>query len=188
MTSPNIAFEFSAKDQWMIDRAKANGIVIPEIAMKASRWTRFPFFATCATLQRESSGGMNVWGGDKSGLYEGHHGKIVTQESYRHYKIERVASGNTEMQGCGPMQLTWWELQDEADAYGGCYNPMSNVLTGVNFLSNLRIKWITEHQPDTSNPDDMWRAVYNAWNDATYAEAMVTNRLPEWRDILANPH
>jgi hypothetical protein len=61
----------------------------------------------------------------------------VTQEKYEQYKRERVASDNRQMQGIGPCQLTWWEIQDEADAEGGCWRPEINMRVGFRHLAGL---------------------------------------------------
>ena len=41
------------------------------------------------------------------------------------------------MQGVGPCQLTWWELQDAADAQGGCWRPEINMRVGFGHLAAL---------------------------------------------------
>ena len=43
-----------------VEIAKANGIVIAEIAWDASRAVGVPYWATCAFLVQESAGGQNV--------------------------------------------------------------------------------------------------------------------------------
>lgn len=40
-------------------------------------------------------------------------------------------------QGVGPMQLTHWSLQDEADREGGCWVPAPNVRVGCRHLVRL---------------------------------------------------
>jgi len=172
----DISFDFTPKDIWMISQAKSNGILIPEIAMLACRWIGFNFAVTCAVLEVESGGGKNIYGGDPT-IFEGHHNKLVTQQNYHDYKLEREFYDKN--QGVGPMQLTQPDLQDEADRIGGCWNPMCNVLTGVNFLNKKR---------DTTAAQDSWLTVFNAWNDSIYAQRMVDERIPKWQSILANPH
>jgi hypothetical protein len=41
------------------------------------------------------------------------------------------------MQGVGPVQLTWWEFQDEADRRGGCWKPAINMEVGFERLAAL---------------------------------------------------
>ena len=61
----------------------------------------------------------------------------VTRTNYARYKRQRIASRNRSMQGVGPCQLTWWELQDAADAEGGCWRPEINMRTGFGHLAAL---------------------------------------------------
>ena len=39
------------------------------------------------------------------------------------------------MQGVGPCQLTYWTLQDAADALGGCWKPLANMRVGFSHLA-----------------------------------------------------
>jgi hypothetical protein len=41
------------------------------------------------------------------------------------------------MQGVGPLQLTWWEYQNRADLYGGCWKPKCNYRVGFRLLASL---------------------------------------------------
>ena len=41
------------------------------------------------------------------------------------------------MNGVGPMQLTWYTLQDQADALGGCWKVGPNIRVGCEYLSGL---------------------------------------------------
>lgn len=166
---PNDAvFTFSGNDQAKIKVAKALGIKIPEIAMIASRYVVFPFRITCAILEIETSGGENIFGGDDS-IWEGHHGKPVTEDAYRHFAIERDHYGKS--QGVGPMQLTFPPLQKQADFIGGCYNPMCNVLTGVDFLNGV---W-TEGDAEGSIEN---------WNSRPEYIEKFMNTLTRWRNEL----
>jgi len=81
----------------------------------------------CGFLMIETGGGTNEFGHDPT-IYIG--AGVVTKKKYLAYKRERIYSGNTLMQGVGPMQLTWWSTQDEADAIGGCWNPYKNMIIG----------------------------------------------------------
>jgi hypothetical protein len=94
-----------------------------------------------ALLGQESNGGHNVWGHDDTifiGGYDAknhkHWGSEVTKAAYIEYKRQR---GHSLMQGVGPMQLTWWGYQDEADRLGGCWIPRYNIKVGFRVLANL---------------------------------------------------
>jgi hypothetical protein len=41
------------------------------------------------------------------------------------------------MQGVGPMQLTWYEFQDDADRLGGCWVAANNIRVGLTLLGKL---------------------------------------------------
>jgi hypothetical protein len=83
-----------------------------------------------ALVEHESSF-QNVFGHDPS-IYRG--AGRVTRLKYARYRRLR---GHTHMQGVGPLQLTWWELQDEADRAGGCWVPRINIRIGLRHLDAL---------------------------------------------------
>ena len=116
------------------ERLRAAGIVGPRTAVREAKRAGLPLELACALLEKESSGGRNVFGHDPT-IFIGA-GK-VTREKYADYKRRRIASGNKLMQGVGPCQLTWWELQDAADAAGGCWHPEINMRVGFRHLAAL---------------------------------------------------
>ncbi len=118
----------------LIERLRAEGIVAPRIAIDEAKRAGLPLEIACALLEKESGGGKNVYGHDPS-IFRG--AGAVTRENYARYKKQRVASGNRQMQGVGPCQLTWWEFQDQADAQGGCWRPRMNMRIGFGHLANL---------------------------------------------------
>lgn len=83
-----------------------------------------------AVLEQES-GGKNIFGHDPT-IFVGA-GK-VTKSKYLAYRRLR---GHSLMQGVGPMQLTWWEYQDEADRLGGCWKTKYNIRVGLMLLARL---------------------------------------------------
>jgi hypothetical protein len=90
--------------------------------------------AACAMLEMESAGGFNVWGHDAvdtGGCYI--KGAPVTQADYLAYKARRAQLG---CQGVGPCQLTFYALQDQADAMGGCWDWAVNCQVGFGVLAN----------------------------------------------------
>ena len=126
-------------DEEKVERARANGIVDPETAMKVAREVDIPFYILCAYLEQETGGGRNIWGNDDTwmrgiplrafGLEE------VTKNSYMIYKLHRSRFGS---QGVGPLQLTHSTIQDEADKNGGCWKPEVNILTGAKLIKSFR--------------------------------------------------
>ena len=100
------------------ERLRAGGIVDPDTTVAEAQRAGLPLKLACAMLEKESAGGHNVFGHDPHTIFAG--AGEVTEAKYREYKRKRVASGNKLMQGVGPCQLTWWSLQDAADAAGGC--------------------------------------------------------------------
>ena len=118
----------------LIERLRAGGIVAPRTTVREARRAGLRLDLACAMLEKESSGGRNVYGHDPT-IFKGR-GK-VTRANYAEYKRRRIASGNKAMQGVGPCQLTWWELQDTADAQGGCWRPEINMRVGFGQLAAL---------------------------------------------------
>jgi soluble lytic murein transglycosylase-like protein len=90
-----------------------------------------PISLAFAMVEQESGNGANIFGHDDT-IFAGA-GK-VTREKYLRYRQER---GKTRMQGVGPMQLTWYELQDDADRLGGCWIPKYNIRVGFRHLAQL---------------------------------------------------
>jgi hypothetical protein len=116
-------------------RAKRNGIVNPLIAWQESRRAGISFPLACAILEQESGGGWNVFGHDF--VRNPIRGGKVTKARYLAYKHYRQLG--LGMQGCGPLQLTWFSYQDRADALGGCWKPRFNMRVGFETLAaNVR--------------------------------------------------
>jgi hypothetical protein len=110
------------------------GIVAPELVIREAARAGLRLELACALLEKESGGGRNVFGNDPT-IFAG--AGAVTRSKYAEYKRRRVASGNRLMQGVGPCQLTWWELQDQADEMGGCWRPRINMRVGFGRLADL---------------------------------------------------
>lgn len=88
--------------------------------------------AAATLLEKESSGGRNVWGHDNvstGGFYT--KGADVTKEAYLQYKAARAHLG---AQGVGPTQLTFPDFQDLADGRGGCWDFRVNCSVGFEIL------------------------------------------------------
>jgi len=157
-----------------IAKARSGGIKIPVRAYRASKKAGVPFYVTASLLMQESSGGLNVWGSDPT-IFVGR--GAVTKANYAEYKRERIASGNRLMQGCGPVQLTYYSIQDKADAQGGCWRPYVNLLTGLQILAgyyNTYGNWV-----------DAARRYNGSGPAADAYAAQMAQRYTEWQRKLA---
>jgi hypothetical protein len=172
-----------------IEAARANGILYPELAWSVSREVGVPFWVVCAFLEQESGGGRNIYGHDVDALGNPRpfwgHGQ-VTKENYEAYKKERDLGVTREdrfpklgrrNQGVGPMQLTYWSLQDRADANGGCWDWYANVLTGVQIVKEY-------YDASKSTGITKWRdAAVKYSAKETYGDEMVV-MFKKWQGII----
>jgi len=122
---------------------------------------------------QESGGGKNEWGHDPTiFICGGTFGQPVTEESYTAYVVERDATG--KMQGVGPCQLTWKGYQDQADALGGCWKPIINMIVGFGIIAGYRKAGLS------------WRDCWKRYNGSdAYADQMV-KRQAEWKALLSD--
>ncbi|MGH3797847.1 MAG: hypothetical protein ACRDSP_23505 [Pseudonocardiaceae bacterium] len=140
-------------------------IQIPEIVIIEAARVGCPLEHACVLLDKESSGGLNVFG--HAAVTCGPVGGDVTEQSYLAYKARRSKCG---AQGVGPLQLTWPDLQDRADELGGCWRPEINVRMGLTeFARNL--------------PRGDWQAYLAHSGKVAYAEDAV-GRVPYWRKVI----
>lgn len=117
----------------VVERLRAGGILNPQMVVAEAKRAGLRLDYACAMLQKESGGGSNVFGHDPT-IFVG--AGTVTKAKYMDYKRRRVASGNRLMQGVGPTQLTYYTLQDRADAQGGCWKPRINMRVGFKHLAD----------------------------------------------------
>ena len=147
-----------------------HGTKRPDDVVKIAQKEGLELAVACTLLEKESSGGDNVWGHDgvnTCGNYV--KGSQVTKAAYLAYKRDRSRCG---MQGVGPTQLTWWEFQDRADARGGCWEWEVNVEVGFEIMAGYLRK------------QSLWEAA-KRYNGATsYADDFVAKHRV-WRDRLA---
>jgi len=114
-------------------RGYRHGLKMPYNAMKVARKAGLPYYVLAAFLEQETGGGRNVFGHDPT-IFVG--AGRVTKRKYLRYKRMRDANPrNRKMQGVGPLQLTWYEFQDEADRLGGCWKPYISMLVGARLLA-----------------------------------------------------
>lgn len=152
-----------------------NGIQRPDDVVRYASAAGLDLAAAATMLEMESSGGHNVWGHDgvpTGGCYV--KGSEVTQAEYLAYKARRAELG---CQGCGPCQLTYYALQDEADALGGCWVWENNIRVGFGVLAN-NIKHLGLH-------DGFMR--YNGSGPAAVQYAAIAmTKYEVWKSRLAN--
>jgi len=129
--------------------------------------------AAATLLEKESSGGHNVWGHDPvdtGGFYQ--KGAPVKKEAYLKYREHRQKLG---AQGVGPTQLTFPAFQDQADARGGTFDFRVNCAVGFEILAG-HIKRNGVH--------DGFRAYNGSGPDAeAYADDAV-EKLAVWQSRL----
>lgn len=101
---------------------------LARIMVSVSRRLNIPLSLIAALLEKES-GFRNVWGHDPAPNGGTSHlgGERVSRSDYRAYRKRRGDRGQGGMQGVGVGQLTWYELQDEADRLGGCWKSRANI-------------------------------------------------------------
>jgi peptidoglycan hydrolase-like protein with peptidoglycan-binding domain len=156
----------------VVERLRAGGILAPRMVIEEAKRAGLRLDYACAMLQKESNGGQNVFGHDKT-IFIG--AGQVTKAKYLDYKRKRVASGNKLMQGIGPAQLTYWSLQDRADAQGGCWKPRINMRVGF--------KHLADHINRYGESDGARR--YNGVGDAAvlYSKDLLA-KAAQWRGVL----
>lgn len=115
----------------------AHGIQRPAEVVELARAAGLELAAAVTMLEKESGGGLNLWGHDPvdtGGFYvKGHE---VSEEAYKKYRAHRAHLG---CQGVGPTQLTLAAFQDQADNAGGCYDWRVNCKVGFGILAqNIR--------------------------------------------------
>lgn len=128
-----------------------------------------PFHVLCAFLEQESYGGKNVFGHDPT-IFVG--AGRVTKRKYLRYKAERDLYERKRMQGVGPMQLTWWTFQDEADILGGCWKPYINMTVGAKILKDY---WKAYKN---------WEVVGTKYNGSVQYGYQIGDKIDKWEQIL----
>lgn len=136
--------------------------------------------ASACTLMEKESNTRNVFGHDAvdtGGNYV--KGEPVTKTKYLAYKAWRDEPNRrskglpSRMQGVGPLQLTWWSYQDQADAEGGCWDWAVNTRVGFRiFVGHLR-----------SFQGDVWKAARAYNGKDSYADDFMVKR-KAWQDRL----
>src|SRR4051794_17574938 len=129
-------------DQTLISWLRKRGVKHPRWTVDEARRVGIPLSYALAFLEKESSGratdgalriGLNLFGHDA--VANPVKGGFVTRSKYATYVANRKRG--LGMQGVGPMQLTWWQFQDMADAQGGCWQPRYNMRVGFAIAKRL---------------------------------------------------
>jgi hypothetical protein len=125
---------YKTRDLALAAKAKRHGANYSLRIILEARRAGIPISLAFALIEQESNF-RNVFGSDPT-IFIG--AGEVTKAKYLAYKVAR---GKTRMQGVGPAQLTWWELQDAADRRGGAWKPEHNIAVAFDRLAAL----IAEH-------------------------------------------
>jgi hypothetical protein len=157
-------------DDQLVAKLRANGILIPRIAAGEAHAAHLEVAVLAAVLEQETGGGRNVFGHDPT-IFRG--AGAVTKAKYLAYKTQRDKGGKGKggMQGVGPMQLTYYSYQDEADLLGGCWIPRCNVRVGARSLA------------DAIRRNGLYAAL-KAYNGSDAYARQVMARVDRWRKLL----
>ena len=148
----------NAKTRCIYEQLDRMGLKHPGYTIELARQYDIPISLLASVLIQESGGGHNVFGHDpvnprtKTFLDRRRvrwlnriKGKKVTR--YRYLRYRRYRKMGYGMQGVGPMQLTWFSFQDQADREGGAWRVLPNMKVGARLLSSkLRQKNLTRYQ------------------------------------------
>ena len=126
------------RNKELAHKAKQHGAAYSLRIILEARRADIPISLGFALVEQES-GFRNVFGHDPT-IFVGA-GK-VTKAKYLDYKRARGTPGR-RMQGVGPAQLTWWELQDKADDLGGAWIAKNNIHVAFQHLGALMEKHST---------------------------------------------
>ena len=169
--------KLTAKDWVYANRARRHGVPAgwSSQVIRAAKRAGVQYSLAFALVQTET-GFQNIFGHDavKNTVKSPPGGVLkVTKANYLEYKRQRRAG--LGMQGVGPCQLTWYELQDQADLAGGCWVPEHNMTVGLKNLRSL----VKQHGPARGV------AAYNGAGDAAdrYSR-LVWDRQRAWHAIL----
>jgi hypothetical protein len=116
------------------------GNIRPEQTIEAALAEGIDLAVAATLLEKESSGGRNVWGHDgvrTGGIYV--MGSEVTEPVYRRYR-DALRNGRIGRQGIGPCQCTSAEFQDRADELGGCWDPTANMRSGFRGMQSRIVR------------------------------------------------
>lgn len=156
-----------------VRKLRRAGFRRPIRTIQESKRTGLPLSYAMAFLEKESYKGRNVFGSDS--VRNPVKGGKVTRKRYKRYlRYRRRGYG---CQGVGPMQLTYYALQDSADRLGGCWKPRFNMRVGFRHA-----KYLIDHY---GKFDGVKR--YNGSGSSAQAYARDwTAKQSHWHDYLKN--
>lgn len=136
---PRVALATSEKEYHarLIEVMKRHSIVDPQDALGAAVFTGVELAVVCTSLDMESYGGRNEWGGDPGGdalPWEWFESPVTYPKWVAYWA--RVKRGY-RVNGCGSMQLTDKGLQEAAQKLGGCWKQLPNRQVGAVFMRQL---------------------------------------------------
>lgn len=167
-----------------VEKATANGSLMAQIAFEESAKVGVPFWVTLAFLEQETGGGQNIYGHDRDAKgnprpFWGHGN--VTKENYAEYLIERDmfkdAPEGRRAQGVGPLQLTFWSLQDAADALGGAWDERINIRYGLTLIKQY-------HDAATGTELQKWQAAALKYNGKQSYVDSITPKFKKWKSLV----
>lgn len=128
--------DLSPRDAELAEWFHRHGFLRPYLTVRALRAGHIKPQTAAAVLSKETGNGANIWGhdADRAGCIPPCGGP-VTRANYRAYRARRRR--DRRMQGCGPVQLTWFEFQDRADRLGGCWRPGVSMRVGFDVVREL---------------------------------------------------
>lgn len=139
--------------------------------------------AVSVLLVKESGGGRNIYGHD-AGAYPYAERSVdveVTEANYAEYLATvyaRDPSGKYGRNGVGPLQITYYTLQNRADELGGCWRPEISIRAGVEHFAGLVARY------GVQEAFARWRGVGpDGEPGKSYAEHAMT-LLPTWQRIV----
>jgi hypothetical protein len=166
----------SARDDQLAHVAKRYGANYSARIIIEARRTKHVSISLGFGLIEQESKFQNIYGHDgvPNPIKSPPNGVLkVTKANYAEYKRHRKAGEG--MQGVGPPQITWYELQDKADRYGGCWIARWSIRVGFEHLNDL----IEQHGPAAGI------AAYNGSGAAAqHYSRVVRARAARWHEIF----
>lgn len=163
----------NAQDKKLVELAKRAGAEFAWRIVTEARAEKVQVSLAFALVEQES-GFRNVYGHDGVRNPAPKGGK-VTKANYLNVYLPARKRGEG-MQGVGPMQLTWFEFQDQADKLGGCWLPSRNIKVGLRVVAQN----IKQHGEFAGV------AAYNGSGPAAqaYARSVLAKR-DHWHQVLS---
>lgn len=154
----------------------SHGLSNVDVIVQAAGQADVPIWIAAALIEKES-GGRNVYGNDRGGVYwTGDRARpdpnIVTPQNYARFE-ERVLAGETS-NGVGPAQITWpGFIRDAKDRGIRLWDPLDNIRYGLTLIAGylgglttaeaveaagLRYNGAPEYGADLATRAQQWRA------------------------------